>query len=262
MFYFWYNGSMEIIRKLVKSRQRNRVVKTCVHCNATFDVQPSKENRYVMCAKCRKQRYHAPITLMCHVCGKPFTRKGHDTKAKYCSPACRWHAMKGRPSGRRYLPDRICLICGTPYRQTQSSANQFYCSSACFRISQQQARPQYECIQCGALFYNDTGRKEPQFCSRKCKGMYISGPRHPLWTDIRPIGDRGAGWEQIADAIRQRDNYQCQRCGIIQAMRKLDVHHITPYRLTQDNNPNNLITLCGSCHKIVETETNRQPQQS
>jgi hypothetical protein len=35
-------------------------------------------------------------------------------------------------------------------------------------------------------------------------------------------------------------------------MRRLDVHHIVPYRLTHDNSPNNLIPLCKKCHKKAE----------
>jgi hypothetical protein len=35
--------------------------------------------------------------------------------------------------------------------------------------------------------------------------------------------------------------------------RRLDVHHITPYRLTRDNGQGNLIPVCKRCHKAVET---------
>jgi hypothetical protein len=52
----------------------------------------------------------------------------------------------------------------------------------------------------------------------------------------------------LKEAIKQRDNYQCQLCLISQeeSERKLDVHHIDYNKNNCD--PNNLITLCRSCH--------------
>jgi hypothetical protein len=36
----------------------------------------------------------------------------------------------------------------------------------------------------------------------------------------------------------------------------LDVHHIVPFRLTQDNRQVNLLPLCKRCHKVVECVLN------
>ncbi len=47
--------------------------------------------------------------------------------------------------------------------------------------------------------------------------------------------------------IRERDNYTCQLCGARQEDRVFDVHHID---FDKDNNKSeNLITLCGDCHR-------------
>lgn len=64
--------------------------------------------------------------------------------------------------------------------------------------------------------------------------------------------------ETLRNSIRQRDSYMCQVCGVSQDellghFKKLDVHHID---YNKDNlNPNNLITLCKSCHS--KTNNNR-----
>lgn len=53
---------------------------------------------------------------------------------------------------------------------------------------------------------------------------------------------------KMREEIRQRDNYTCQNCGSVQesADKAFAVHHIDG---TKDNhNPDNLITLCQSCH--------------
>lgn len=58
--------------------------------------------------------------------------------------------------------------------------------------------------------------------------------------------------ETLKESIRQRDNYQCQICGISQeeARKKfhkgLYIHHIDYDKENCD--PNNLISLCNSCH--------------
>jgi hypothetical protein len=61
-------------------------------------------------------------------------------------------------------------------------------------------------------------------------------------------------WKKIAQEIRIRDNFTCQLCGKKNAT---DVHHIIPRRIKIDNSPDNLITLCRSCHSKVEHLTDK-----
>lgn len=72
---------------------------------------------------------------------------------------------------------------------------------------------------------------------------------------------RGERWfTKIRPAALERDEYKCQHCGITQeeAYEKkwsLHVHHLIPYRVSQDNSLDNLITLCSYCHSIEERES-------
>jgi len=60
-----------------------------------------------------------------------------------------------------------------------------------------------------------------------------------------------ADWTQtLKRSIRERDNYACQICGKEQGDKAFCVHHIDYVKKNCD--PNNLITLCRSCH----TKTN------
>lgn len=68
------------------------------------------------------------------------------------------------------------------------------------------------------------------------------------WTGGK-VTYRGKGWLSAREQARRRDGYKCQKCG---ATKHLEVHHIVPYRLTQDNSLDNLITLCHTCHEKVE----------
>ncbi|MFB0556087.1 MAG: HNH endonuclease [Phycisphaerae bacterium] len=49
-------------------------------------------------------------------------------------------------------------------------------------------------------------------------------------------------------SIRRRDNFECQLCGYTNRgkKRKLETHHIDDDR--HNNHPDNIITLCRSCH--------------
>lgn len=55
-------------------------------------------------------------------------------------------------------------------------------------------------------------------------------------------------WKRIANKIRLRDSNTCKKCGFIGDNKKLPVHHIIPFRISKDDNPNNLMTVCSLCH--------------
>ncbi|MCK5624967.1 HNH endonuclease [Candidatus Pacearchaeota archaeon] len=71
---------------------------------------------------------------------------------------------------------------------------------------------------------------------------YIDGKSKERYKDFNK-------WKEIAKKCYKRDNYTCQLCekkgGILNA------HHKIPYSISKNNNLNNLITLCVSCHAKV-----------
>lgn len=63
--------------------------------------------------------------------------------------------------------------------------------------------------------------------------------------------------KELKEDIKKRDNYTCQNCGRTEKenfkkyKKKLSVHHID---MDKDNcEPNNLISLCTSCHMKIHT---------
>jgi len=78
--------------------------------------------------------------------------------------------------------------------------------------------------------------------------------RMNLWTNSKI--NYGNTWKTIRESVIIRDKTSCQVCGIITRMNQLHVHHIKPFReflrAKDANNPENLITLCPSCHKKAE----------
>lgn len=81
---------------------------------------------------------------------------------------------------------------------------------------------------------------------------FPKGRSHPNWIDgaSSSRNKRGEDWNIIKHEIYKRDDYTCQYCGKINI--KIFCHHIIPYRETKDNNFDNLITLCQSCHSKLE----------
>ena len=123
-----------------------------------------------------------------------------------------------------------------------------------------------KCKECGKEFYR-TPKEKKVFCSKKCsdknpnkywlgkKRIDITGERCHLWRDGKSQELYTIDWtETLKRSIRERDNYVCQECSKQQGDIALDVHHID---YNKDNcNPNNLITLCRSCH----SKTNFNPE--
>jgi len=101
--------------------------------------------------------------------------------------------------------------------------------------------------------------------SKTLKGRFI-GKNNPNWnngTSFEPYGIEFNN--QLKEFIRKRDNFRCQQCfrnqdelfrNTVAGVRKvkLDVHHIDFNK--RNNNPNNLISLCHSCH--MQTQFNRE----
>lgn len=60
-------------------------------------------------------------------------------------------------------------------------------------------------------------------------------------------------WQILRDDVLRRDKWTCQRClRKMRAKRYLTAHHIVPRDKGGGNYMENLITLCTTCHDIVE----------
>lgn len=83
-----------------------------------------------------------------------------------------------------------------------------------------------------------------------------TGEKAPNWRGGKSFEPYGVEFnDELKEQIRKRDNYQCQIGGKYQEelSRALDVHHIDYNK--QNNDPQNLVSLCVSCH--AKTNVNR-----
>jgi len=82
----------------------------------------------------------------------------------------------------------------------------------------------------------------------------MSGPDNPNWNGGASFEPYGREFnKELKAQIRTRDNCQCQICYEFENGRCHDVHHIDYDK--KNNAPENLITLCQSCHR--KTNFNR-----
>jgi DEAD/DEAH box helicase domain-containing protein len=76
-----------------------------------------------------------------------------------------------------------------------------------------------------------------------------------LWSNAP--NDYGPTWPRQRDLARARDGFRCQICGVPESDKAHHVHHKIPFRMfesvEQANQLSNLVTLCNSCHRKVET---------
>ena len=123
---------------------------------------------------------------------------------------------------------------------------------------------------------------EHDFCDDSCRTEWVAnelserrtgdgnpmfgqtGEDHPNWRG--GYGQNyGEGWLDARRQTLERDEYECQDCGMDRETHKetfgydLEVHHIQPFRTFSDaataNQLSNLITLCTTCHQKRENRT-------
>ena len=66
----------------------------------------------------------------------------------------------------------------------------------------------------------------------------------------------GQNWPMIRKSILERDEYRCQSCGAQTKHESMHVHHKIPFKSFNSailaNLPDNLVTLCQTCHHLAE----------
>ena len=70
----------------------------------------------------------------------------------------------------------------------------------------------------------------------------------------------GKSWDEVRSLVYRRDGFRCRACGRAKGegnVRKLNAHHILLLRVSQTNDPRNLVTLCDECHREVENKAIR-----
>lgn len=219
----------------------------------------------VLCRDCwMKARAETYLTLHCVQCGDEFTRmRAEHEKALrngqqnfYCSHQCVATALRGDGCP--------CLKCGRPTGSKDRGRR--YCSKGC-RLAVSRAGKEIPCPQCGREFFPKSSRTV--FCDRICANDAHSARMIGAGNSHYKDGTSYADWfRKMRPLILERDGRICRVCEEVDRMvptgrgdtfqykSLLVVHHINEQ--PWDNRPENLITLCQSCH-MVHHKSNLTP---
>jgi hypothetical protein len=162
--------------------------------------------------------------------------------------------------------ESICDICESTFEYDSWRFEGVYCSMECAHQSARQVqRVEHivlECRRCGDIFQVIPANSDRVYCSKECywsdRSDRFCGEDNPSWTENPAPQHRGGNWRKVRRKVIQRDGRECQKCGANESESpfSLEVHHIVPFREFDDsdqaNKLKNLVTLCKSCHSLVE----------
>jgi len=217
--------------------------------------------------------------IKCLYCAELFFVSKSRKDRKYCSKECFDESRRGTKINHKL--ECQCGICKAKRKEFVGVNHPRY-----------KEKINIICEQCGKIFNVPFCRKkEAKFCSYKCAGLYrkehfSDETREKLrnfsigktWEEIHGVkkahdmkrnqslflGGTGIPYEiteyggefneTLKEKIRNRDNRTCQICKKIEEEngRKLEVHHIDSDK--KNNDINNLIALCLSCHSKTKGE--------
>lgn len=235
------------VQRFCSSKCRNEAYSLiCVTCGKHF--KKSYETKY-----CSKYCYDNAYTNKCEVCGKIFNGRYEGTK--YCSKECmkKMFSLKCNSCGKRFM---------------SYNKNSKYCSKEC----QNKKNIKSICLNCGTKF---NSKYEAKYCSKDCRYEYLKHKDNDnVKENIRKIvefnvselinkgieGKNNFGISRnynnvgftstIRDEVKSRDNYECRICN---TKNNLEVHHIVKTIHGGNSDLENLITLCTSCHRAIDT---------
>lgn len=229
----------------------------CKNCNKEFFSISSGAN---YCSDdCRKIVFRAN----CVTCGKQYVRKS--TNQKFCSVECRVYTC-------------TCVVCNKKFTSKQSGSS--CCSDEC-----KNKKIEMECYCCKKTFLVEHYKKTVKYCSSECLKKettkryknkptqkfreqsirndieeVIRGKVNNLVQALKQTGNSIGGQvinyynlsfnESIKAKVLERDEYMCQICS---KDTDLHVHHKIKRKNGGSHELDNLITLCVSCHRAIET---------
>jgi len=224
--------------------------RVCQHCGKEYLFELNQEKRKGHGKYCsRKCHYDAGhFKKKCETCGNEFSGlKFYENIRRYCSAKCAGNSIS--------KVELKCVICKKTYFRTRKLAKYSKCCSRkCNNLLKVKIRPVYKCSYCDKNFspqYPSMAKKygDKPCCSVKCASQ-LRRNHNPLKREEL----RTSAWRKIRKAVIERDGMACVLCG--NGIR-LCVHHVIPWRIVKEDNPENLITLCASCHGKIERLTDK-----
>lgn len=239
-------------KECATQRLRNRVTKKCEACGKDMSVNPGLLHRKRYCSKeCKHAGQKRKVEWKCSRCGKIKHLKPSEAQEKqYCSVKC-----ANNKDSKITLECPVCKKVFYRFPCRLKDGKKHYCSKECHHedMKNKGIWRTLVCASCGEEYQttvHQIEKRDSKYCSLECK----HNGSH------KRDGALSYYWRKTAASVRKRDKYTCALCGKFQRKPALDVHHIVPARtfatedLDKANDPLNLVSLCRTCHRSVETD--------
>lgn len=241
---------------LPSARTDRRGISKCAFCGKDFH-KINIRQKYC-CQECSRKAQESKRDSKrteirkCAFCGNEFTWYSSRPNQKYCSKDCSHSASAEKYSQvKRPILEvvKTCAICGKEYIGYSNKSTQKYCSDECKKIAQSQRISKYTKKADVAdpfidALYQDVSMKVTALIqASNLSGISFGG----RVLDYRLIGDIP---EDTRYEVLKRDGNECYICT---NESNLHIHHIVKRRNGGDHSKDNLITLCASCHRHIET---------
>jgi hypothetical protein len=179
---------------------------------------------------------------ICKYCGSKFIKDS--INQVYCSRICREKFYKSVVSKktkdkRKEFTVKVCKGCGEPFNCPSTMYNKIYCNDSCrYKNRGDNNHKNREAMKAQIKFKVTLLIQQGNQPGESLNGQYINYYYIPFL-------------ESVKEEVMKRDNYECQICG---SKIRLHVHHIISRINGGNHNTENLITLCSSCHRHIETK--------
>lgn len=235
--------------------QRDRVTVECIKCGTPLSRIPAEAQGENWCSECFGRQYEE-IETECGVCGEQLMRKRRHVESfevSVCDASCRasWLWEQEKIDTTKFTGRSSDSLSGEGNPNWGGGPTQMACTN------------------CGEGVERLPYRAEPPvFCSHDCHSEWLietearAGENHPNWAG--GTFPYGPGFNEAKkEAVRERDDRECQGCGMPEADhierfgQKLSVHHKQKARQFEDprkrNCMSNLVSLCQSgCHQLAD----------
>lgn len=192
------------------------------------------------------------IERECQRCDRPFTielRYVQRGAGKFCSRQC-------AVESKRKQVEKVCPGCGeTFFAFNYLKDAQKACSQVCAG-KLRRTKVKRACQNCGKEFLKNPSqfnyfKGAGKYCSRECSyagtvKAHADKPSSDRWGRTKLKADR-----EWREAVREKDNHTCQRCGTQDPY--IHAHHVAPRSRRPDlkYEISNGKCLCNSCHTWV-----------
>jgi len=250
-------------------REPNR--KTALYCSLTCKEKGNefiKNNPDIVwkrkCQNCGKEFYTTPENSFCSKsCSKIYSelhKESQDTEIAKCKKCggnfipnnegeefCSIECKELSSFHNILIERRNCEQCGKEFKWSSRNPKQKYCSFECRKLAKVQNsnnRNKKKIKKDLEPLYNEIHLRVSEIISK----MYETGNSfNGKYIDYWNVGNIS---EKTRMEVLERDDHRCQVCD---KDSNLHLHHLIKRRNGGDHSAENLITLCASCHRHIET---------